>query len=757
MYDSGGCSMLSGRFDNCYGLRHFELPTINFPEDKSAIIYAPNGVMKSSFSNVLSDISKGNRTFDRIFSDNESSYDVTFGDNHYEFNSANDEASLSPTDRIYVIHTFSDTFEFTKDTVGTLLADEDTRSAYHDVMAQFNGRIRQLEENLRNLTGLTKPQIKVKLIDDLGLAATSDWTDIIEKIHELMPSHEHLGFLDDCKYNQLFNEKTMAVYGQRDFATYIFAYITNLNSLLTNNPVLNTRFTDRNAENLGKELKKNNIFAAQHTIHLKGDTTVIHSLEEWNATVKEQLHRLYQTPELTTPFQNLKKLLTANAEVLELRRIIVDHREIIPQLNDIASLKIQVWLECFSKLTIPFSDYYTEISQYTGRIRELYQRAAEQSESWENAVDEFNRRFRVPFKVRIDNKANFLLKEEAPTVTFEYHQGIDTPQTAVLKKEKLMGCLSTGEQHALYLLYILFDLQKIRQRAQTGDGPFLIVADDVADSFDYKNKYAIIEYLSDLNNTAGIDLLVLTHNFDFYRTLTMRWIIPRENHLIAQRDTEGSVSISVFKYQRDFFKKVIVEKICNGKISSDSKKKLLFASIPFYRNLCEYSQKDDDYLKLTCFMHLKTTPLNTATVGISTLWGIVKPYLNDTEFGGADEGYYATLIRIAEQCVHNTSNEVILEDKLIISLAIRLLAESFLKRVIEAHGQQCGDASKDQTREWFNLARPYLTPEAEAIIDEVNLITPENIHVNSFMFEPLIDVSDWALKNLYNEVSHLQL
>ena len=112
MYDSGGCSMLSGRFDNCYGLRHFELPAINFPEDKSAIIYAPNGVMKSSFSNVLSDISKGNRTFDRIFSDNESSYDVTFGDNHYEFNSANDEASLSPTDRIYVIHTFSDTFEF---------------------------------------------------------------------------------------------------------------------------------------------------------------------------------------------------------------------------------------------------------------------------------------------------------------------------------------------------------------------------------------------------------------------------------------------------------------------------------------------------------------------------------------------------------------------------------------------------------------------------------------------------------------------
>jgi hypothetical protein len=32
----------------------------------------------------------------------------------------------------------------------------------------------------------------------------------------------------------------------------------------------------------------------------------------------------------------------------------------------------------------------------------------------------------------------------------------------------------------------------------------------------------------------------------------------------------------------------------------------------------------------------------------------------------------------------------------------------------------------------------------------VILMTPENIHLNSFMFEPIIDMSDEHLRKLYN-------
>jgi hypothetical protein len=31
-------------------------------------------------------------------------------------------------------------------------------------------------------------------------------------------------------------------------------------------------------------------------------------------------------------------------------------------------------------------------------------------------------------------------------------------------------------------------------------------------------------------------------------------------------------------------------------------------------------------------------------------------------------------------------------------------------------------------------------------------MTPENIHLNSFMFEPILDISDCHLKELYNKI-----
>ena len=746
--------MLSGHFKNCYGLKQFNLQNINFSRCNKALIYAPNGVMKSSLSKVFDDISKGATTCDRIFQNVVSNYSVTHYTSRYVYSSAN-RTQPTATDRIYVVNTFNNSFEFTKETVSTLLADETTRNAYNVLMAQFSGEIIQIEEKLRVLNGLTKSQIKGKLITDLGLTGTADWTDIFEKLNELYATRRTFEYLNDCTYSELFNDKAMAVYGKQEFLNSIEEYISSLNILLENNPILNDRFTDRNAETLGKEMAKHNLFNAQHTICLKDGTTVIHSLEEWNFVVNEQLDRLYSSPELSTVFQKLKKMLTSNGEVSRLRDIIVAHREIIPALSDIPALKVQTWLDCFSKLDMSFDDYYRNISQYTAQIKVLYEQASAQSARWQTVVNKFNRRFRVPFEVRIENKANFLLKDEAPNLSFKYTRGMIAQQSATLKKDDLMVSLSTGEKRALYLLYILFDLERIRQQATAGGGQFLIVADDIADSFDYKNKYAIIEYLNDLGNTSGIDLLILTHNFDFYRTVKLRLGVARNHCYIAQRDEEGIVSITEFKYQKDFFKNVVIKDIKDGNIINDDKKKLLISSIPFYRNLCEYSGKEVEYSRLTCFLHLKTTPLDTLTVKISDLWNLINPFLNNTTFSGADEDYYTAVTRVANTCVADNTNEVLLDNKLFIAIAIRLLTEKFMKNTLISNGKACSDADSNQTRKWFNQVKRFLTPAQISVIEEVNLITPESIHLNSFMFEPLIDISNWALKDLYTRVTNL--
>ena len=99
--------MLNGHFENCYGLKQFDLPNINFSRCNKAMIYAPNGVMKSSLSKVFDDISKGTVTSDRIFRNVVSSYSVTHYTSQYVFSSANAATAPTATDRIYVVNTFT--------------------------------------------------------------------------------------------------------------------------------------------------------------------------------------------------------------------------------------------------------------------------------------------------------------------------------------------------------------------------------------------------------------------------------------------------------------------------------------------------------------------------------------------------------------------------------------------------------------------------------------------------------------------------
>ena len=44
---------------------------------------------------------------------------------------------------------------------------------------------------------------------------------------------------------------------------------------------------------------------------------------------------------------------------------------------------------------------------------------------------------------------------------------------------------------------------------------------------------------------------------------------------------------------------------------------------------------------------------------------------------------------------------------------------------------------------------------AIGLVEQVNLMTPENIHLNAFMYEPLIDMSVWHLVELYTDVKML--
>ena len=743
--------MLSGLFKNCYGMKEFELKPIDFTKSNKAILYAPNGVMKTSFSTVFSNISKGVPTVDRIFKSNISAYSVNY------YSSIYTNTNLSVTDRIYVVKSFDENFELSKETISTLLADETTRKKYDILVQEFKSYTDEFLSNFNLLSGLSKTKIESFLKDKFELEDKADWPDIFLKLNELNQNKKSVEELKDIKYLDVINDKTMEILTDEDFVTKLDDYLKALEKLIEDNELLSENFNDYNAEELSKNLKKHNLFESKHKIILK-DGTEITTLKEWDKEVKKQLDKIYANDELGKKFKSIKAKLSKNEQTRTLKKIIQDNKEIIKYLADIENLKDLFIVTYINNMNRNFNEYFTKVNSYTDEIKKLYETAEQQAERWKNIVNEFNTRFKVPFEVKIENKANFLLKDEVPNLYFTYTRcgGREDEEKEDYGKDELMKSLSMGEKRSMYLLYILFDIEIIKEKATNGTGKYLIIVDDIADSFDYKNKYAIIEYLYDISGINGIDLLILTHNFDFYRTTVSRIGIPRKNCYIVQKNDDEILEMKDFGYLKDYFSNVIVSEIKGGILDTDEKKKKLIASIPFYRNLSQYILLPQEEEKLTCLLHIKTNPLNIVNVNLSDIWNIILNIVSnmgnfDNSF---DENYINAINRISLDIYNSASDEVILENKIVLSIAIRLEAEKFLKSILIANNVDL-TTSNNQTRDWSNKAKNYLNDEQHRIINEVNLMTPESIHLNSFMYEPIIDMSNWTLKQLYKKVLYL--
>ena len=96
------------------------------------------------------------------------------------------------------------------------------------------------------------------------------------------------------------------------------------------------------------------------------------------------------------------------------------------------------------------------------------------------------------------------------------------------------------------------------------------------------------------------------------------------------------------------------------------------------------------------------------------------------------------------------------ENKIVLSVASRLAVE---KHMIDKIANQAfvESIASNQTPVLFGKYKE-LFPGNQleiSLIEQVILMTPENIHVNSFMYEPILDMSDERLKVLYGEIKKL--
>jgi hypothetical protein len=714
------------KLENCYGIKRFQ-EKIVFESNRPVVIYAPNGAMKTSFSKTFLDFTNDQPSIDRVYKKRASIREIKDATN-------NDLGK----DQVFVIESYNPSFKSKK--ISTLLANKALKEKYDQIYSEIDEKKEALIRELKAASGM-KSGVEETL--SLAIAHTErDFFKSLERVEkEVMKGTED--WLFNIRYQTIFNDKVIALLETPDFKAQLAKYMKEYDELITKSRFFRKGvFNHNNAADIAKSLKDNGFFEAKHTVTMvaKAGKEEITTEQELIKVIEKEKDSILTDPKLIKVFNDLDKKLDKNKETKEFRNYLDANKGVLVELTNPALFKEKLWIAYLIKSKAEFKSLMETYGHGKGEIEKILKAAKKEETKWKAVIDIFNARFSVPFLVTMENQEDVILKSEAPSVGFSF---TDPPDSAIpVVENDLWTVLSNGETRALYLLNIIFEIEGRREQKL----PTLFVIDDIADSFDYKNKYAIIEYLSDIAKEPLFHQIILTHNFDFFRTIGSRLSIPRENKFHTAKGTTG-VKLVEEKYQNNPFS------TWKDHLDTDE---MLIASIPFVRNLAEFCGFKAHFEKLTSLLHCKA---DTDSITVGDLQAILKDILKDKTalvLANGTKPIKKLIYEVSEKILGEAGDVIELEKKIVLSISIRLKIEEFLIREINEPAFVAG-ITRNQTLELIARFRDKFPAKCNeiALAEQVNLMTPENIHINSFMYEPILDMANEHLKRLYRNVRSL--
>lgn len=706
---------LSIKLENCYGIDKLE-QEFDFSKCRAVAIYAPNGMMKTSFAKTFEAKSLGKEPLESLYNNASLAVIKTDGNN-------------IDKNEIVVINSFENIN--TDKSVSSLLVDEISKNEYDQIFTEIAKQKTSLISKLNRISGIKQTEIENIIAADFNekdffkFLSNIDFENIDDEFSEI-------------KLSEVFDIDVLAFLKKPDVINNINVYTEKYNQLLETSKYFKKGvFNPSKAESIAKVLLKENFFKANHKIRLDGDENEILNDNDFKDKLANERKDILENQELLKIENEIKK-----ASVIKFREILEEHENIIPELVDLTVFKKRIWNSYFAKEKDFIVELLNLFSNGKNRLEEIEELANNQRTSWEDVIEKFENRFFVPFNAIITNKSSVILGKSTPSIDLKFEH-LKTNKKREVRKDDVEGLkfLSQGEKRALYILNLMFNIEARKKENKKT----LFIIDDIADSFDYKNKYAIIQYLKDISEEPLFFQIILTHNFDFFRAVQNRNIASYKNLFLTYK-SEDEIKLDSAKGIKNPF-------INDWKGNLDNPKKLI-ASITFVRNIIEYTKgdKDEDYKTLTYVLHWRS---ENQTILISHLKDIflrIFPGINFNSEITQTEKVVDIIFNEAENCL--VADEGInLENKLILSIAIRLYAEKYMWSKVS--NQEIINGSTGKLFSRFKKEFEGALDNEIKLLDEVNLITPENIHLNSFMFEPILDLSDVHLKELYNKLKVL--
>ena len=436
------------KLKSCYGIGMMEHEIPYTDEQNVAIIYAPNGVMKTSLTKVFKDISEGKDSVDVFYPNRNTERCIQFDDGEITI------------DDFYV---FQNVEADGKEGVSTFLANPALKHRYDEIHKELAKEKQTLSKAIKKFSGSS--DIEKEVTEAFRESVTDNFYDCLLRIIPLIPTDGSKLPEYTFKYNDVFDKaglvKQFVEANQETIQRYFNAYTQLLSQSEFFSGGLDS-FGTSQASTLLKSVADDRFFKASHKMLLKGDIE-LNGKQELKAKIDEEVSRIFNNEELQAIYTELERKLSSPKAMADFKEVIQRQPELIPLLTDYELFRRRTIAGYMQHFRAEFDSLCEVYLSKRDELKDIIYQANNDRSEWERVVNLFNARFFVPFVVKVENVSDVLLNEKSAALSFTYCDSA-TEEPVTPEQKTLMSEMSTGEVRAFNILQNIFVLEGLKSR-----------------------------------------------------------------------------------------------------------------------------------------------------------------------------------------------------------------------------------------------------------------------------------------------------
>lgn len=501
------------QMENVYGIKKMVVNVDNSNKLFQDIIYSRNGIFKTSFSTCLYELSNGNEQNikDRI-TDTSASIKLEIVNDGVPINDLKNKFIVFSRE-IYQKH-YKKLSDYDKELELLTIKQEDKEYIERLIVDDTEEPLIELKVKSKGI-GLDFEKT-MDLLGDKNLGYLDNIIYVLKSI-EKAPNID----ITQVNFKKIF-QKSYDFIDNVNFKDQVHNYIEIVNKRIKEE-LFDDKFDENNCLSFLDTIKKEGFLSRDKNRGLIIQNKEYYDFEDIEKLFKKTIKKIAEDPKVLEINKELLKTIGNSVEANNIKKEIINNPILVKELSLGKKDIIKIALKNSGVQT----EYWIEILENTKKeLTRVLNQVKNKKNYFEEAIEIYKNRFHPIFDIDLVNRQESMLGLEMPYIVFKHKSNPNYE----LDEDKLYDILSSGEKTTLNIIKFIVEYISNKE-----NNP-IIILDDIVETFDYSNRYAFIEYINDMVKD-GVTLIVLTHNFEFYRTLSSR--VSELRKLVASVDKKG--------------------------------------------------------------------------------------------------------------------------------------------------------------------------------------------------------------------------